>query len=65
VKVQLSHADEQTDINDEAILRKQLKIGIKGRCALYLAKEDAKYIMISSACRKEFPNKNDKIWKWT
>jgi hypothetical protein len=30
----------RTDINDEAILRKRLKIGKKGRCALYLGKED-------------------------
>jgi hypothetical protein len=35
VKAQLFQADEQTDIHEEAIMRKRLKIGIKGRCALY------------------------------
>jgi len=52
VKSQFFHADEQRDIHKEAILRKRLKIWIKVRCSLYVGKESAKYVLISSACRK-------------
>jgi len=65
VKAQLFHSDEQTDIYDKAILQKRLKIGIKGKRALYLGKAVAICILISYACRKKIPNKSDKIWKWT
>ena len=67
----LLHADEQIDMHDEGsrlfsqFLRKRLKIRIKGRCVLYLGKEDAKYVQIRFRTEKKIVYKNGKIWKWT
>jgi hypothetical protein len=60
VKAQLFHADEQTDIHDEAILGKCLKTWIRRKCAVYLGKEGVNYILISFACRKNFQIKMTK-----